>query len=466
MKRNDLKNAFGPIPDDCYHALMNAARGVKEEPVVKKKISFVLVTVLVLVLAAGVALALTTWKDTARQIVETEQDSGYFEQWPVEKKIALVGALVEQEFAKKTEAVENLLSGKLPAQEAEKIADEALSTFTGREVSEISFMEIMIAAWGPFEQWTKDEQAWYSQLMVDMGLQGADHTLYVMPEGPVDEEKAVAIARREIAKGYGVLESVLDAYTVTTSFQVPEDSVATGDKQAYWSVDYWAPESMPAKTRLFENFWVYIHPETGELRESVESLLESKRAYEEDANKRRNDPLMIKMREFGEAHGANLQRSSLEAKALWSETLAKEISIRYAQEPDYFSPRDVAFSSFTYGLPDEKALTQDQALELAQKALVDPLGRKEEELRFFLHKPDVFYDITNADKPLWKFFFHMPSQYDSDEAFGAEVLAYYGENVRMPNYKVELDARTGEIIAAYAVDLKDVDTLEDWKSTM
>lgn len=46
------------------------------------------------------------------------------------------------------------------------------------------------------------------------------------------------------------------------------------------------------------------------------------------------------------------------------------------------------------------------------------------------------------------------------------MLAYYGENVRVPNYKVELDARTGEITAAYAVDFKDVDTLEDWMRTM
>jgi len=463
MKCNELKNAFGSIPDDCYDALMTAARGVKEETVMKKNISFVLVVVLVLILAAGVALALTSWQDTARQIVETEQEAGYFENWPAEKKAALVKALVEQGYTEKTEAVEKLLSGKLKDMEAGKIADEALIAFTGREVSEISFMEIMQAAWGPFEQWSKEKQAWYSQLMTDMGLQKEDHTLYVLPSGPVDETKAIAIARREVAKGYGIPESELDAYDVTTSFQVPE---FVEDKQAWWYVELNAPDTIPESKRLFTTFWVFIHPDTGELYESVASLLESKRVYEEQANKRRNDPLMIKIVEFGEAHGPRQQGSSLEAKALWSTTLAEEVLKRYAQEPDYISPRNVAFSSFTYGLPDAKALTQDEALELAKKALVDTLGRKEEELHFFLNKPDVFYDITNADKPLWKFFFHMPSQYDSNEAFGAEVLAYYGENIRVPNYKVELNARTGEITAAYAVDFKDVDTLEDWKGTM
>ena len=466
MRRNDLENAFSPIPDDCYQAMMTTARGVKEETVVKKKMSFVLVVVLVLILAAGAALALNSWQDAAKQIVITEQESGYFKNWPADKKAALVKALVEQGYTEKTGTVERLLAGMLSGAEAAKTADEALSAFTGREVCEISFMEIMQAAWGPFEQWTKEEQAWYSQLMTDMGLQGEGHTLYVLPEGPIDDRKAITIARREIARGYGVSESELDTYTVTTSFQVPEDSVATGSKQAYWSVDFLAPDSMPVEKRLFSDFWVYVHPETGELREPVESLMESKRAYEEQASKISRDPLMIKMKEFSEAHGAYLQGISLEAKAMFSQTLAFEVLQKYGMEPDFFSPMDIAFSSFTYGLPDDKALSLNDALELARKALLDPLGRKEEELRFYLHKPDVFYDITNPMRPLWKFFFHMPSPYSSDEAFGAEVLAYYGENVRMPNYKVELDARTGEITAAYAVDLKDVDTLEDWKSTM
>ena len=47
-----------------------------------------------------------------------------------------------------------------------------------------------------------------------------------------------------------------------------------------------------------------------------------------------------------------------------------------------------------------------------------------------------------------------------------ETMAYYGEDVRLPNYKVELDARTGEVVNAFPVDLKDVHTLDDWKRTM
>ena len=458
MKCNELKNAFGPIPEDCYRALMAAARGVKEETTVKKKISFVLVMVLVLILAAGVAIALASWRDTARDIVATEKESGYFETWPVDKKAALAAAVIEQGFVEKTGEAEKLLSGSLPEGEAKKIAESILSAFTGREVSEISFMEIMQAAWGPFEQWSKEEQAWYSQLMVDMGLQGQDHTLYVMPDGPVDEQKAIAIARREMAKGYGVEEKTLEGYEVITSFQVPE---FVQDQQSWWYVELRATDAILPKDRMFSSFWVFIHPETGALYESVETLLENKRAYEAEAEYKLNDPMTIRMREFGGTYGARNQGISLEAKALWSKTLAAEVLARYKVEPDFFNVIDVAFSSFTYGLPDEKAISQAKALELAQKALVDTLGRKEAEIPFFSRKPDVYYDVTNPDRPLWKFFFHMPYLFDNSEA-----MAYYGENIRLPNYKVELDARTGEVVNAFPVDLKDVHTLEDWKRTM
>ena len=458
MKFNELTNAFGPIPDDCYKAMMAAARGVKEERTVRKKITFVLVMMLVLILAAGVAIALTSWKNTASDVAANEKDSGYFESWPTDKKAALAAAVIAQGYTEKTAEAKKLQAGGLSNEETQKIANDILSDFTGREVSEISFMEIMQAAWGPFEQWSKEDQAWYSQLMLDMGIQGQNNTMYVLPAGLVNEQKAITIACLEVAKGYGVDEKALEEYAVTTSFQVPEFEQ---NKQKWWYVELQATDAIPPKDRLFTNLWVFIHPETGALYESVESILASKRAYEAESEYLMNDPMTISMRDFSETHGARNQGVSLEAKALWSRTLSKEIVTRYAKEPDFFNIVDVAFSSFTYGLPDGKAIPMERALELAQKALVKPLGRNEAEIPFFSRKPDVYYDVTNPDKPLWKFFFHMPLLFDN-----AQAKDYYGEGVRLPNYKVELDARTGELIRAFPVDLRDVHTMEDWKRTM
>ena len=102
---------------------------------------------------------------------------------------------------------------------------------------------------------------------------------------------------------------------------------------------------------------------------------------------------------------------------------------------------------------------------LAERALVDVLGREEAEIHFYTHRKDVYYDGTDLETPLWKFFFRMPNEYDSDKAYGVEVQAYYGET-RPPNYKVEIDVNTGSVVRAFGVELGDVDTLEEWMQTM
>ena len=54
----DLKQAFSPMPDDCYQALMHAARSVKEEePVKKTSFRMVLIAAAILILTMVVALA-------------------------------------------------------------------------------------------------------------------------------------------------------------------------------------------------------------------------------------------------------------------------------------------------------------------------------------------------------------------------------------------------------------------------
>lgn len=460
MNRNKLKDAFPKMPDDCYQAMMSAAHSVQEETVVKKKVSLALVMALVLVLAAGVALALATWRDAAREIVVVEQESGYFEEWPTEKKIALVGALVENGYTEKTAEIDAMLTGKLPESESEQIADAAMMAFTGREISEISFMEIMTSAWGPFSQWTLEEQAWYSQLMVEMNLQGADHTLYVMPEGPVDEAQAIAIGRKAIAGALNVPESTLDDYALTTTFQVPE-SIEPGDNQPYWQIEYWVTEDTPEEGRLFPiSFWVFVHPETGALMEPAEELAEALRA----AQVWEEDPLHLQMSAFDEKYGVYWQGTCVEAKAEWSRDIAPQIRARAEEFTDTYGL--LAKVVFDYGVPDDLALLQEEAYALAERTLVEKLGLKEEEIRFYTFRQEAYYDITDPDKPLWKFFFQGASIYHSDKSLADAVRDYYGEEHRVAHYKVELDARTGEVIRAFPVDFADIDSVETMAETM
>lgn len=419
------------------HRVLLCVRG---EIAMKRKISIAFVVVLLIVLIAGVAWAAISLRNTARQIVETEQTDGLYKDWPVEKKISLVSALADMGYIEETSEVKQLIMNTLPEKEADLIANEAVGKFTGMDVSEISFLAIMQAAWGPFGEWTKEEQAWYSQLMVDMGIQQADHTLYVMPEGSVDEAAAIAIARRAIAKGFGVEESVLDSYTATTTFEVPEFAIP-GVDQPYWHVDYHAPEDMPENERLFRLFSLCIHPETGELYESVESMLERRFVQFVEPQ----TPNYMAISEYS-------RRANWKFFCFWPLKLkaeySKEINPMVKAMLDSGDLTDlkydgrvpssvIAQSTFTYGLPGDKDIPQEKAFELVTRALEEAYDL--DPGIFGLYREIcVYFDVTEPVKPLWKFIFNSRSLPWRDLEGG------WDDPLKDQCYKAEIDAHTGD----------------------
>ena len=82
------------------------------------------------------------------------------------------------------------------------------------------------------------------------------------------------------------------------------------------------------------------------------------------------------------------------------------------------------------GLPDASDVQQDDALEKAKQVLKEEYGldKKTFDLYSVIYP---YYDVTNPDAPLWKFVFCPTSFQDMD--------------IRML-YRVELNARTGELI--------------------
>lgn len=463
MKRSDLANAYTPIPNTCYNAMMQAANSVQEETVVKRKVSAIAAIVAAAVLLTGIAIAAITLENTGEQILEIEQTQGYYENWTGGHKIDLVRALTELGYVPVTPEVKQLLEGKVQDEaEINRIADEALVAFTGKDVSEICFWEIMIAAWGPFDDWSAEEQAWSSQLMVDLGIQRDGLTLYVLPEGGIDEQTAVRMAREAIAKGFGVDESVLDAYEMNTSFQVPEFA-APGDTQAYWYIEFLIPQGAVINDPPFLDFWVFINPDTGGFYQTVEEIIAERNDQQSLFDAMTNDPLLMEMRAYETEHNlpGNYENWSVEQFADYSKTFHERGLKKLSEHPEYFSAGTPALLTYSYGLPDDKAISQAQAQAIAEEAIVSRIGRKQEEVHFFTHRTTVLYDITDPDRPLWKFSFHMPNAYDStDPDFAQEIIAYYGKNgERLPYIKVEINAYTGEIVRAFPYDFS-----YDWDS--
>lgn len=462
MRQDKMKTAFdkafAPMEFTKRHQLevLNALNH-KKPRLNKRRVSLALAMGLSLVVLA--AIAMTTLRDTGRFMAQIEQKQGEYIHWEPSKKAKLVRDLVSQGYIEDTEELKRLTSKDVDAKEAERIADAAIAAFIGEGAEGANFLSIMQAAWGEFTTWSAEEQAWYSELMQQVGNNQEGKTLYTKPQkGPVSRVDAINIAKQEVIRVFGIQKEVMDKLRVETSFHIPENA-APGDRQSYWYVafDSWntglKKEDLP-----FAGIDMFVHPDTGELRtplEEYKAMLDAEAA-------RRNTPVAKAIRAFSEQYQEPkvFWTWELEAKAAFSREIAPMIRAFVQEHPDKadwpFNSYMKIASEFDYGLPGEGVISQEQALALARVALVQEYGLSEDQAKIIADHPvnvffvNLFYDVTNPDKPLWKVFYSSPSIYVQDQGLVALIKKTYGEG-DIPNYKVELDAKTGEVVRVFTM---------------
>lgn len=115
-----LNAALSGLQDDPWLARRVIAEA-KGEKKVKKKISAGLVFILVLMMIAATALAVVTIREVAQMMAQTEQEVGWFVDWPVEKKTAVIAALTEQDCIQESDDVRQLIEGNLNPDDANHI---------------------------------------------------------------------------------------------------------------------------------------------------------------------------------------------------------------------------------------------------------------------------------------------------------------------------------------------------------
>ena len=302
----------------------------------------------------------------------------------------------------------------------------------------------MQAVWGPFDQWSYEDRAWYSLVMESIGVESEGKTVYKEPEKILNEQSAISIAQNEIAKAFQVDESVLNQYDYSVSYEVPEFA-EEGSAQAYWHITFNAPAAIPKENRLFESIELFVHPETGELLESVDHILETWSALPH----RPTTELYQKIDAFiaeGRALGANSFRYwPLELRAKWSQEIAPQVrtivesgDLTQLLNSGTVDNVIIAQSTYTYGLPDQNSISQEKALHLAEEALSEMFNLPADFFSKYA-KINVYYDITNESVHLWKFFFN-PKELDARGLEGG-----YGNPIFDLCYKAEIDAYTGEV---------------------
>lgn len=407
----------------------------------KRKRSVGLAIAVVLILLVATALAVVTLRESARTIAQTEQDSGSFGFWPVEKKIEVVTMLADQGLMEETDALKQMREGALSEEEASRAADALIEAFTGWKAVDVGFMVIMQAAWGPFDTWSDADRAWYSALMEDVGAESDARTVYVLPDGEISREEAAAIATEAILEGVGMEESALEGYNVIVNFQVPEFAEA-GDEQPWWYVMVEAKENSPDNP--FSAMELFIHPQTGELLESVEELLERKAGMPkrpDNALYRAIDAYRVRAEAMG-AYG--FDEWPLELRAEYSGEIAPQVQA-ILESGDWTELMNcgradlevIAQSACVYGLPDETAISQEAACEAAKAALTEAYGLPAGHFSKY-ESCYVYYDVT--DTPLWRFVFN-PKTLDVRQLGDG-----YDDPMLNRCFRAEIDAHTGEVV--------------------
>lgn len=228
------------MPADTRMAVLHEIHKIRERKnlIVKSKLSVAIILAIVLTLLSGVALAVTLSRAYFEDVAVLQFESGYYEDWGLKEKKAMVAILEEH--------------GLISAEQADKMTDEAsidayMIERYGVEGSDrmdtIGLYSILEKELGLIETWSLEQRAWYSDMMMQTGLvrKGGEEGIFGVPdESDIQPDEAVAIAKAAIIEAFGLSENALDDHRVYLSFET--DSTDWERQNLYYLINFWGDE--------------------------------------------------------------------------------------------------------------------------------------------------------------------------------------------------------------------------------
>lgn len=420
----------------------------KEETKMRKWPLVSLVATAILVLAAVTALAVmaSSWID-ASKFLRKQSEQGTFAAWSDKEKVELVASLAESGLLEKSKELELLLYGSLDENEAAALAEKLMTEWLHAPVDRVAFQPIIKKAWGSFDGWTLEQKAWYTQTLIDAGMQGPDMEIFLLPDNKaIAQRDAESIARTYAEIWTDAIPGAYDACDVVSEFVIFPHTIKRDGKwetttegvSPVWHVQIKTPY------RQGSTIYIEIDPYTGNamLQPFVIEAIYDRCSISLTSHKIR------------EALGQKETQTdicsffdwSLEEKARWSEIVRPQLIAKKEERPGLHN--DIiatAFSQYCYGLPQEHSLPQEEALEAARRAIQENGEVTTEDLRKY-DTIYIYYDVTAPDTPLWRFHFSMN---------GAQAIEEHDNLYEMTNYRVEVNGKTGEVVKVESYRLKD-----------
>lgn len=228
------------MPADTRLAVLHEIHKIRERKnlIVKSKLSVAIILAIVLTLLSGVALAVTLSRAYFEDVAVLQFESGYYEDWGLKEKKAMVAILEEH--------------GLISAEQADKMTDEvSIDAYMieryGVEGSDrmdtIGLYSILEKELGLIETWSLEQRAWYSDMMMQTGLlkKGGEEGIFGVPDqSDIQPDEAVAIAKAAIIEAFGLSENALDNHRVDLSFET--DSTDWERQNLYYLINFWGDE--------------------------------------------------------------------------------------------------------------------------------------------------------------------------------------------------------------------------------
>ena len=455
-----MKSKVKPILDSQLSGLdwtpedsLNMLRLMRGEPQMKKKLSWALVMALAITLIAVSALAVTLWKNYYDKMAHNEGQIGYFDSWNGDKRAEFVLAMQEEGIEFDKASINKLASKDTSDADKAKIAtDLILNRYPGMREDTITTLSIMEAEKGPMHTWSLADKAMYTQLLVKSGTLRADEEMFWTPgKDDIPQEKALSIAQEAVMEKFGETEESLKKYQVFAELR----SRADQRDERKWLVYYVDPQQEGTP-----QYDVWMDGKTGELEEvwsPAQKVEEAKKNAPPAHISQMWDEAIVAFRE-AEPYTTD---SLMGLRAQWADKFAEMKQHTTHWGGMYNTIKNLMEQDIR--LPEDGAISSEQAWEKAETAVLALPGWTREKLDMFGRLAEVYYFSRELDKPVYHLFYTqkrhywpefdgMPSDhYEKDYLLPLYAL-YGGDSTDVPHYAaIRLDAKTGELTEAPVV---------------
>ena len=220
IDQQSLRALYPPMDAAFERELRQRIRGLpqgKESQYMRRKtgLAVLLAALLAIALAATALAAFAVSHGFFEEVARVQLESGYYDDWSLEDKEAIVRLMEENGILENPSPWEAALALRdAAAREAALDALFAARYGVGGRTDVVGIFSILEAEKGTFDTWSMEEKAWYSALMLDLGLAGYDSEVFLLPgEDAITAEEAERIAREAVIDAYGLAPDALEGYT-------------------------------------------------------------------------------------------------------------------------------------------------------------------------------------------------------------------------------------------------------------